>query len=275
MIAGLRESGAACCTHIRSHLLSEHGGKSAGHTVQQQQLIALDEALHSPHCHAVIMLCTSPPTDNEIAIIDQSHKPVIWIGADENPHIHSISINHAAACEQLVNELVAHGHHHITYFHFTAFDDSPVFQQRLNGYRHAIKHHGLAEHTLCIDRRNIRHFCSDPQFMLHRLKKDSELPSALICCTQQSMLNIGINLARAHLHIPHDISGACFGNNKHDPQFDSIGISSWTHVQEPWEQMGISAGRLLANCFEYGLQPIQHIRLHYRFTPGDSVRTLK
>jgi LacI family repressor for deo operon, udp, cdd, tsx, nupC, and nupG len=149
----------------------------------------------------------------------------------------AVSIDNEAAAHSAVCHLITQGHRLIA--HLAGPADNILTEQRLAGYRRALRDANLPQHESLIFPGDFS-LPSGP-LAFARLQTQPLRPSAIFCANDEMALGFISAAHQAGVQVPHDLSVVGFD----DIHFAQAYIPALTTIRQPRAEMGAAAMRLL------------------------------
>ncbi|RAO32630.1 Maltose regulon regulatory protein MalI [Micromonospora noduli] len=185
--------------------------------------------------------------------------PTVVVGRHgHSPDYDSVTDDDFAGAGLVVDHLVALGHRRIA--HIEHAEKNPVRlkempnAQRADGYRHAMRAHGLSDH---IDIVSTTYTQQGGYLGAQQLLARAQLPTAIFAGADIVAMGVLDALTEAGLSAPRDISVAGYD----DTMFAAFGPISLTTVDQAGHQMGVNAVRLLLDRIASRGRPTAQIKL--------------
>lgn len=275
-------------------LIMGHRGFEQGASVEQRIFWGMNEVLTREGCHGTFLdLGDEDASDEEnakresellryaidggfggVAILPRSYRSnraVLQEAARVRPLVlvdHMVAgvetdhagVDNMGAMKALTNYVVGQGHRRIAYI--TSTTPINTVQDRLEGYRAAMRHAGLTPLVLFAGNEH------DTEHLdFHWLLPDGQRATAILCMNDWLATIVYRRLVAMGLSVPGDISLAGFDNVVHTLP-NGVGL---TTVAQPYEEIGRSLARLLlARMASSGSLP-RHVELPASVVPRESV----
>ncbi len=191
--------------------------------------------------------------------------PFVFIGRREylEEDISYVAADYVTATQHVVDDLVKHGHHHITYVR--AMRDNIASQDRMAGFQRAVE-----QYQLPIQKNNIHSAAAETLSVDWFASQLAAGTTAFV--TQDDMLGMRLlELARVQgKQCPDDFSLAVLGNPL-NPDYD---VPDWTHINIPRQEMGRQALSILVEQLNNVADVQNQIVLGCNFVTGTSVKQI-
>ncbi len=177
--------------------------------------------------------------------------PVVLVDrCDSDTHADAVLLDNTDAAQRLIRHLIDNGHQRIAFFYGAA---SATGRQRLQGYIEALTSAGLTPLTHALKPTTDEAFAAMREF----LRKNTELPDAIVASSGLILLGLVQALREANLRFPEDVALAGFD----DMPWTRVVTPAITVMAQPTYDIGRSAIELLLARIAQPAQAVRRIVL--------------
>jgi len=184
------------------------------------------------------MILTTTQTDEAFLEAFAARNPVVlaceYLTGSELP---SVSIDNESAARKITKHLIEQGHNRIA--HIMGPSHVILSQARMNGYRQALRQHGIPEDELLIQEGD--YSLESGYAITRKLLSISRKPTAIFAANDEMAIGAMRAIHEAGLRVPEDIAVAGFD----DINIASYVIPSLTTIQQPRYAIGQRSVQML------------------------------
>ncbi|WP_105103009.1 LacI family DNA-binding transcriptional regulator [Microbulbifer pacificus] len=193
----------------------------------------------SRQADGILLFCSNLPidVDPDIPLADQLPPMVNACEPIDLPGLPKVNIDNVAAAEEAVNYLITLGHKRIAAI--TGHLKSPSTQDRLKGYRYALRGAGIQVDDSLIEAGN--YGLKDAEQATRKLMAQPNRPTAIFNFSDEMAMSCLATLHDMGLRIPQDVSVMGFD----DISYAEYCYPALTTVAQPMTEIGIECMELL------------------------------
>lgn len=231
--------------HVLSNVCAAHGYRLLIETAEEgQATYDYDQLVGENRVDGLVVL-NPAPDDARLRVLIDRHYPIALIGAYPHPDVASVSVDTAAAMDQMTMHLLAKGHERLGFIHYREMHDLDE-GGRFRGFRTALERANLPLREEWV--RSGNYSASSGYDAMRDLLRLPDTPTAIV--TGNDTIAVGAIAAATELgkRIPEDM--AIVG-------FDDIPLAryispSLTTVRMPVDEMARICGTMLIHLVQQG-----------------------